>query len=46
MLKKSQDSSLQRLALWLLCILLVIITGCQQRNEIIAGWKFPYCQND
>ena len=41
MLKKSQDSSLQRLALWLPCILLLIITGCQQRNEIIAGVEVP-----
>ena len=41
MLKKSQDSSPQRLALWLPCILLLIITGCQQRNEIIAGVEVP-----
>jgi hypothetical protein len=41
MLKKSQDSTLQRLALWLPCILLLIMTGCQQRNEVIAGVEVP-----
>src|SRR5262245_17184621 len=41
MLKKSQDSSLQRLALSLSCILWLIVLGCQQRNEVIAGVEVP-----
>src|SRR4029453_8002980 len=41
MLKKPQHSSLQRLVLWLPCILLLIITGCQKRNEVIAGVEVP-----
>jgi hypothetical protein len=41
MLKKSQHSSLQRLVLWLPCILLLIITACQKRNEVIAGVEVP-----
>jgi len=41
MLKKSQHSSLRRLVLWVPCILLLIITGCQKRNEVIAGVDVP-----
>jgi hypothetical protein len=41
MLKKPQHSSLQRLVLWLPCILLLIITACQKRNEVIAGVEVP-----
>ena len=41
MLKKSKYSSRQRLVLWIPCILLLIITGCQKRNEVIAGVDVP-----
>ena len=41
MLKKLNYSSLQRLVLWVPCILLLIITGCQKRNEVIAGVEVP-----
>ena len=41
MLKKSKYSSLQRVMLWVPCILLLIITGCQKRNEVIAGVEVP-----
>ena len=41
MLKKSKYSSLQRVMLWVPCILLLIITGCQKRNEVIAGLEIP-----
>jgi hypothetical protein len=41
MLKKLKFSSLQHLMLWVPCILLLIITGCQQRNEVIAGVEVP-----
>jgi hypothetical protein len=41
MLKKSKYSSLQRVILWVPCILLLIITGCQKRNEVIAGVEVP-----
>ena len=41
MLKKLKYSSLQRLVLWVPCILLLIITGCQKRNEVIAGVEVP-----
>ena len=39
--KKFKYSSLQRLVLWVPCILLLIITGCQKRNEVIAGVEVP-----
>ena len=41
MLKKFKYSSLLRSMLCLPCILLLIITGCQQRNEVIAGVEVP-----
>ena len=41
MLKKSKYSSLQRWMLWVPCILLLITTGCQKRNEVIAGLEIP-----
>jgi hypothetical protein len=41
MLKKSKYSSLQRVMLWVPCILVLIITGCQKRNEVIAGVEVP-----
>ena len=41
MVKKLKYSSLQHLMLWVPCILLLIITGCQQRNEVIAGVEVP-----
>ena len=41
MLKKLNYSSLQPLVLWVPCILLLIITGCQKRNEVIAGLEIP-----
>jgi hypothetical protein len=41
MLGKSKHSSLQQLLLWMLFIALLIITGCQQRNEVIAGVEVP-----
>jgi hypothetical protein len=41
MLNKLNYSSLQRLVLWVPCILLLIITGCQKRNEVIAGVEVP-----
>ncbi|HXV84383.1 MAG TPA: hypothetical protein VEG60_31430 [Candidatus Binatia bacterium] len=44
MLKKSQSSPLQRLMLCLPCILL-LMTGCQQRNEVIAGVEVPIPEN-
>jgi hypothetical protein len=41
MLRKSNGSVLQRLVLWVPCILLLIVTGCQKRNEVIAGLEIP-----
>jgi hypothetical protein len=41
MLRKFNYSSLQRLVLWVPCILLLILTGCQKRNEVIAGLEIP-----
>ena len=41
MLKKLKYSSLQRVVLWMPFILLLIITGCQKRNEVIAGLEIP-----
>ena len=41
MLKKSKYSSLLRWMLWVPCILLLITTGCQKRNEVIAGLEIP-----
>jgi hypothetical protein len=41
MLRKSNCSALQRLMLWVPCILLLIVTGCQKRNEVIAGVEVP-----
>lgn len=40
MLRRSRHSAMQRLMLSLPCILL-LITGCQQRNEVIAGVEVP-----
>ena len=40
MLMKLKDGSPQRLMLCL-SLLLLIITGCQQRNEVIAGVEVP-----
>ena len=41
MLKKFNYSSLQRLLLWMPFIVLLITTGCQKRNEVIAGLEIP-----
>jgi hypothetical protein len=41
MLKKLKYSSLQCFVLWVPCILLLIVTGCQKRNEVIAGLEIP-----
>jgi hypothetical protein len=41
MLKKLKYSSLQHLMLWVPFILLLITTGCQKRNEVIAGLEIP-----
>ena len=41
MLKKSKYSSLQRVLLWMPLIVLLITTGCQKRNEVIAGLEIP-----
>jgi hypothetical protein len=41
MLKKSKHSSLQRVLLWMTIIVLLITTGCQKRNEVIAGLEIP-----
>lgn len=41
MLKKLTYAPLQRLMLSLPCIIVLIITGCQQRNEVIAGVEVP-----
>lgn len=40
MRKQSQRAALQRLMLCLPCILL-LMTGCQQRNDVIAGVEVP-----
>ena len=41
MLKKFEYSSLQRVLLWMPVIVLLITTGCQKRNEVIAGLEIP-----
>jgi hypothetical protein len=41
MLKKLKYAPLQRVMLSLPCIIFLIITGCQQRNEVIAGVEVP-----
>lgn len=41
MLRRSNGSALQCLVLWLPCILLLIVTGCQKRNELIGGLEIP-----
>ena len=41
MLKKLKYSSLQRVLLWMPFIVLLITTGCQKRNEVIAGLEIP-----
>jgi hypothetical protein len=41
MLKKLRYSSLQRVLLWMPFIVLLITTGCQKRNEVIAGLEIP-----
>jgi hypothetical protein len=41
MLKKLKYSSLQRVLLWMPFIVLLISTGCQKRNEVIAGLEIP-----
>ena len=39
--KKLEYSSLQRVLLWMPVIVLLITTGCQKRNEVIAGLEIP-----
>jgi hypothetical protein len=41
MLKKSRYSSPQRALVGILFLALLIVTGCQQRNENIAGVEVP-----
>ncbi len=41
MLRKLEHSSLRRLVLWVPCVVLLITTGCQKRNEVIAGVEVP-----
>ncbi len=41
MLGKFEHSSLQRALLWMPLIALLIATGCQKRNEVIAGLEIP-----
>jgi hypothetical protein len=41
MLKKLKYSSLQRVLFWMPFIVLLITTGCQKRNEVIAGLEIP-----
>lgn len=41
MLGKFEHSSLQRVLLWTPLIALLITTGCQKRNEVIAGLEIP-----
>jgi len=41
MLKKLKYSSLQRVLLCMPFIVLLITTGCQKRNEVIAGLEIP-----
>ena len=43
--KKSSYSSLGRFLLWMPFITLLIITGCQKRNEVIAGVEVPIPEN-
>ena len=44
MLRKSNYSSLQRLMLWVPCMMLLIATGFQKSNEVIAGLEIPIPQ--
>src|SRR5215813_8562652 len=44
MLRKSKPSSLQRVLLGVAFIVLLITTGCQKRNEVIAGLEIPIPQ--
>ena len=41
MLGKFEHSSPQRVLLWMALIALLITTGCQKRNEVIAGLEIP-----
>src|SRR4249919_495041 len=41
MRKKSKYTSLQVVLLWMPFIVLLITTGCQKRNEVIAGVEVP-----
>ncbi|HEY7322080.1 MAG TPA: hypothetical protein VIE89_31320 [Candidatus Binatia bacterium] len=41
MVRRSNRFSLQRLALWGSCILLLTLTACQKRTEVIAGVEVP-----
>ena len=41
MLGKFEHCSLQRALLWMALIALLITTGCQKRNEVIAGLEIP-----
>ena|SRR5499426_2264626 len=41
MLGKSKHSSWQQALLWMPLIALLIATGCQKRNEVIAGLEIP-----
>jgi hypothetical protein len=41
MLKKLKYSSPQRVLLWMPFIVLLLTTGCQKRNEVIAGLEIP-----
>jgi hypothetical protein len=41
MLGKSKYTSLQVVLLWMPFIVLLITTGCQKRNEVIAGLEIP-----
>ena len=44
MLGKFEYSSLQRVLVWMPLIALLITTGCQKRNEVIAGLEIPIPQ--
>jgi len=41
MQKKFKHSSRQRPVLYLICILLLVITGCQRKDEVVAGVDIP-----
>jgi len=45
MLGKSRHSSWQQALLWMPLIALLIATGCQKRNEVIAGLEIPIPEN-